>query len=55
MRDLEVIDAEVRLVATIRRAALERGGPLPSIAAADALLDERGEGRRASKGGAVTY
>jgi hypothetical protein len=37
MRD---IDSEVRLVATLRRAARERGGPLPSIDVADALLDE---------------
>jgi hypothetical protein len=29
------------LVATLRRAARERGGPLPSIDVADALLDER--------------
>jgi hypothetical protein len=27
-------------VAALRRAALERGGPLPSIDVADALLDE---------------
>ena len=38
MRD---IDSEVRLVATLRRAARERGGPLPSIDVVDALLDER--------------
>jgi hypothetical protein len=43
MRDLETIDSELRLVATLRRAARERGGPLPSIDVADALLDERGE------------
>jgi hypothetical protein len=30
-------------VAALRRAALERGGPLPSIAVTDALLDERRE------------
>jgi hypothetical protein len=30
-------------VATLRRAAPERGGPLPSIDVADALLDERRE------------
>jgi hypothetical protein len=28
-------------VAALRRAAQERGGPLPSIDVADALLDER--------------
>jgi hypothetical protein len=41
MRDIETIDSELQLVATLRRAAQERGGPLPSIDAADALLDER--------------
>jgi hypothetical protein len=40
MRDIETIGAEPRLVALRRRAARERGGPLPSIAVADALLDE---------------
>jgi hypothetical protein len=29
------------LVAALRRTARERGGPLPSIDVADALLDER--------------
>ena len=43
MRDIETIDSELRLVAALRRAARERGGPLPSIDAADALLDERPE------------
>jgi hypothetical protein len=43
MRDIEMIDAELRLVAALRRAARERGGPLPSIAVADGLLDERRE------------
>jgi glycine/D-amino acid oxidase-like deaminating enzyme len=32
-----------RLVTALRRAARERGGPLPSIDVADALLDERRE------------
>jgi hypothetical protein len=41
MRDLEVIDSELRLVAALRRAARERGGPLPSIDVANGLLDER--------------
>jgi hypothetical protein len=41
MRDLETIDSELQLVATLRRAARERGGPLPSIDVADTLLDER--------------
>jgi hypothetical protein len=33
----------VGLVAALHRAARKRGGPLPSIDVADALLDERGE------------
>jgi hypothetical protein len=40
---IETIDSELRLVAALRRAARERGGPLPSIDVADALLDERRE------------
>jgi hypothetical protein len=43
MRGIETIDSELRLVAALRRAARERGGPLPSIGVADALLDERRE------------
>ena len=43
MRDIEIIDSELRLVVALRRAALKRGGPLPSIHVADALLDERRE------------
>jgi hypothetical protein len=50
MRDIETIDAELRLrlVAALRCAARERGGPLPSIDVADALLDERHELDRTS-------
>jgi hypothetical protein len=44
MRDREVIDSELRLVAALRRAARERGCPLPSIGVADTLLDERRNG-----------
>jgi hypothetical protein len=40
---IETIDSELRLVAALRRAARERGGPLPAIDVADALLDERRE------------
>jgi hypothetical protein len=43
MRDIDIIDSEPRLVAALRQAARERGGPLPSIAVADALRDERRE------------
>ena len=46
MRDVETIDSELRLVAMLRRAARERGGPLPSIDVADALLDERPQAHR---------
>ena len=49
MRGIDTIDAALRLVAALRRAAQERGGPLPSIDVADALLDERRElGQRAT-------
>jgi hypothetical protein len=41
MGDIETIDAELRLVAALCRAARERRGPLPSIDVAGALLDER--------------
>lgn len=41
MRDIEAIDAELRSLVALRRAARERGGSLPSIIVADALLDER--------------
>ena len=41
--NVETIDSELRLVVALRRAARERGGPLPSIDVADALLDERRE------------
>ena len=40
MRTLDVIDAELRLLVVIRRAAREAGGR-PSTAAVDELLDER--------------
>jgi hypothetical protein len=40
-RDIESIDSELRSVVAFRRAARERGRPLPLIDVADALLDER--------------
>jgi hypothetical protein len=43
MRDIETIDGELRLVALLRQAARERGGSLPSMDVADALLDKRRE------------
>jgi hypothetical protein len=42
VRDIETSDSELRLMAALRRrAARERGGPLPLIDVVDALLDER--------------
>jgi hypothetical protein len=41
MLDIDTIDSELRLVAALRGAARERGGPLPSIDVGDALLDKR--------------
>jgi hypothetical protein len=41
-------DGELRLVAALRRAARERGGPLLAIDVADALLDEGNSGHRTS-------
>jgi hypothetical protein len=43
MRGVETIDSELRLVAALRSAAGEWGGPLPSMDVADALLHERRE------------
>lgn len=41
MRDREVIDGYLRLLAAVRRAAVETGGPVPAMAWFDQLLDER--------------
>ena len=43
MRDLEVIDSELRLLAAVRRVCREEDGVLPSIGQVDELLDERRE------------
>jgi hypothetical protein len=43
VRDIETIDSELRLVATLRHAAREQSGPSPSIDVAVALLDGRRE------------
>jgi len=43
IRDLETVDAELQVVVAFRRQARQRGGPLRSIDAADALLGERRE------------
>jgi hypothetical protein len=43
MRDLEVIDSELRLLAAVRRVCREQDGVLPSIGPVDELLDERRE------------
>ncbi|HWS91177.1 MAG TPA: hypothetical protein VN255_09050 [Mycobacterium sp.] len=41
MRDLDIIDSELRLLAAVRRTAADLGGPLPPIGLVDELLDER--------------
>jgi hypothetical protein len=41
MRDLEVIDSELRLLLAIRNMAREAEGRAPNTALIDALLDER--------------
>jgi hypothetical protein len=41
MRDLEVIDCELRLFLAIRKMAREADGRTPNTARIDALLDER--------------
>ena len=50
MRDIDTIYSELRSVAGLRRAARERGGPLPSIDVAAALLDETPRVRRDGSG-----
>jgi hypothetical protein len=40
MRDLEVIESELRLLAAVRRTATEIGAPAPRIGPVDDLLDE---------------
>jgi hypothetical protein len=40
MRDMEVIDSELRLLAAVRRVAVDHG-VVPSSTHVDALLDER--------------
>lgn len=41
MRTIEEIDTELWLMAVVRAACRRAGEPLPSIARADELLDER--------------
>jgi hypothetical protein len=41
MRDIEVIDSELRLLLAIRRMVREEEGRPPSTAQIDALLEER--------------
>jgi hypothetical protein len=43
VRDIDTIESELRWVGALHHAARERGGPLPSIDVADALLDEHRE------------
>jgi hypothetical protein len=41
MRDQEVVDSELRLLAAVRRSIREAAGRSPSTARIDELLDER--------------
>jgi hypothetical protein len=41
MCDPEAIDAELRLLAAVRRVCREQDGRVPSVRLIDALLDER--------------
>jgi hypothetical protein len=41
MRDIEVVDSELRLLLAIRRMVREAEGRTPNTARIDALLDER--------------
>ncbi len=41
VRDLDVIDSELRLLAAVRRTTLEDSGTGPRIDIIDGLLDER--------------
>jgi hypothetical protein len=43
VRDLDIIDSELRLLAAVRRTCREIDGRVPSTTLVDALLDERGE------------
>jgi hypothetical protein len=40
MRDLDIIESELRLLALVRRTAAEVGAPAPRIGPVDQLLDE---------------
>jgi hypothetical protein len=46
MRDIEVIDSELRLLAAVRRTARELTGRTPSSALIEDLLDERDQAAR---------
>jgi hypothetical protein len=41
MRDIDVIESELRLLAAVRRSCQELGGRTPSTRLIDSLLDER--------------
>jgi hypothetical protein len=43
MRNLDIIDSELRLLVAVRRACREIDGRVPSITLVDALPDERTE------------
>jgi hypothetical protein len=41
MRDLDIIESELRLIAAVRRTAVQVGAPAPRIDLVDELLDDR--------------
>jgi hypothetical protein len=43
VRDVDVVDSELRLLATVRRVCRKQEGVQPSIGPVDELLDERRE------------
>lgn len=50
VRDRDVIDSELRLVAAVRRTCAEMDGSMPTTAVLDGLLDERNAGSRHDSG-----
>ena len=46
VRDRDVIDSELRLVAAVRQSCAEVGGGMPTTDVLDGLLDERNAGDR---------
>ena len=53
MRDLDVIDSELRLLAAVRRVCREQDGVLPAIGPVDELLDGTQQHRPCARGRAA--